>query len=75
MLVSKAPDRCVYCKGDDPNCGFCEMGVPLDTQEDWDNTWGHAFNLAADIANRGIDGALARRDGLRNAQRQSEQPT
>lgn len=35
----KAPERCVYCNGDDPDCGFCELGVPLDTQEDWDRTW------------------------------------
>lgn len=37
---SRAPDRCHYCGGDDPDCGFCEQGVPLDTQEDWDASWG-----------------------------------
>ena len=45
--MSKAPDRCLYCDGTDPNCGFCEMGVPLDTQEDWDRTWGRAFAAAS----------------------------
>lgn len=38
--MSKAPEKCAYCAGDDPNCGFCEMGVPLDTQADWDASWG-----------------------------------
>lgn len=41
----KAPDRCLYCDGTDPNCGFCDMGKPLDTQEDWDNSWGNVFEL------------------------------
>ena len=46
--VSKAPDRCLYCKGDDPNCGFCEMGVPLDTQQDWDRSWGRVERPISD---------------------------
>lgn len=42
---SKAPTTCVYCHGtgqaDDANeCGFCDGGSPLDTQEDWDRSWG-----------------------------------
>lgn len=41
----KAPKVCLYCDGtgkaDDTNeCGFCENGKPLDTQDDWDHTWG-----------------------------------
>lgn len=36
----KRPEKCAYCDGTDPNCGFCEMGTPLDTQEDWDASWG-----------------------------------
>ena len=24
-------------------CGFCDGGVPLDTQEDWDRTWGRVL--------------------------------
>jgi hypothetical protein len=47
--VSKAPEHCLYCKGDDPNCGFCEMGKPLDTQEDWDNSWGRVEKLIHDF--------------------------
>lgn len=35
-----APTRCMYCHGDNPDCGFCDDGLPLDTQEDWDRTWG-----------------------------------
>ena len=42
--MSKAPEKCAYCTGDDPNCGFCEMGVPLDTQEDWDKSWGRILD-------------------------------
>jgi hypothetical protein len=38
--MSDAPTVCAYCQGDDPNCGFCDNGKPLDTQEDWDNSWG-----------------------------------
>lgn len=41
--MGKAPTRCLYCKGENPDCGFCENGVPLDTQEDWDNSWGRIF--------------------------------
>lgn len=44
--MSVAPERCLYCDGTDPNCGFCDMGKPLDTQEDWDNSWGHTFESA-----------------------------
>jgi len=36
----KRPTTCAYCDGTDPNCGFCDNGVPLDTQEDWDRSWG-----------------------------------
>lgn len=43
--MSKAPERCLYCKGDDPNCGFCENGVPLDTEEDWDRSWGSILRV------------------------------
>jgi hypothetical protein len=42
--MSKAPENCIYCdgKGNGPGspCGFCAGGKPLDTQEDWDNSWG-----------------------------------
>ncbi len=46
--MGKAPDTCLYC--DDlgnskagGSCGFCEGGKPLDTQEDWDRSWGRVF--------------------------------
>jgi hypothetical protein len=42
--MSKAPVKCLYCNGNDPNCGFCEKGIPLDTQEDWDESWGRLFD-------------------------------
>jgi hypothetical protein len=47
--MSTAPDLCHYCdsKGNSPaggKCGFCEDGIPLDTQEDWDNSWGKIFD-------------------------------
>lgn len=42
--MGKAPEVCLYCDGtgEGPGspCGFCENGKPLDTQEDWDNSWG-----------------------------------
>lgn len=43
--MSKAPEVCLYCDGEGNSsaggrCGFCENGKPLDTQEDWDNSWG-----------------------------------
>lgn len=45
--MGKAPEICINCKGtgDGPGspCGFCENGKPLDTQEDWDATWGRLF--------------------------------
>lgn len=42
--MSKAPEICGYCDGEGNstaggNCGFCELGKPLDTQEDWDQSW------------------------------------
>lgn len=40
---SKAPTTCHYCYGTDPGCGFCEDGRPLDTQEDWDHSWGRVL--------------------------------
>lgn len=47
--MSKAPEVCLYCKGtgEGPGspCGFCENGVPLDTQEDWDKGWGKLFDM------------------------------
>jgi hypothetical protein len=42
--MSKAPVKCLYCDGKDPNCGFCQDGIPLDTQKDWDNSWGRIFD-------------------------------
>lgn len=43
--MSKAPKICLYCDGEGNSdagghCGFCAGGKPLDTQEDWDNSWG-----------------------------------
>lgn len=45
--MSKAPEVCLYCKGTGHGpgggcgtCGFCDKGKPLDTQDDWDNSWG-----------------------------------
>lgn len=44
----EAPKTCLYCDGlgNGPGspCGFCENGIPLDTQEDWDNSWGKVFD-------------------------------
>jgi hypothetical protein len=47
--MGKAPEVCIYCKGTGESsaggsCGFCEGGKPLDTQEDWDRTWGKALD-------------------------------
>jgi hypothetical protein len=44
------PTTCVYCDGHGNSdaggeCGFCDQGLPLDTQENWDNTWGRVFDL------------------------------
>ena len=43
--MSKAPEICMYCDGLGNSkaggaCGFCKGGIPSDTQEDWDNSWG-----------------------------------
>lgn len=44
--MSEAPKVCMYCDGNGAGtspenpCGFCDKGKPLDTQEDWDNSWG-----------------------------------
>lgn len=51
------PTTCVYCDGTGrgpelivgdghTECGFCDKGVPLDTQEDWDRTWGRALKAS-----------------------------
>lgn len=46
--MTRAPEACLYCdgKGNGPGapCGFCVDGKPLDTQEDWDRTWGRVFD-------------------------------
>lgn len=49
------PKVCAYCDGHGNSkaggeCGFCDKGKPLDTQEDWDNSWGAAFKLADELA-------------------------
>ena len=42
-----APETCLYCDGEGNGpgapCGFCIHGKPLDTQEDWNNSWGRIF--------------------------------
>jgi hypothetical protein len=43
--MSKAPEICSYCDGlgnsrANGPCGFCTNGKPLDTQEDWNQSWG-----------------------------------
>lgn len=43
--MNGAPKVCHYCDGHGNSsaggaCGFCRDGKPLDTQEDWDRTWG-----------------------------------
>lgn len=49
---STPPEICAYCDGTGRSsaavegqneCGFCDQGTPLDTQEDWDRTWGRAL--------------------------------
>lgn len=46
---SMAPELCLYCKGQDPECGFCENGKPLDTQENWDKSWGAIPDLIVEL--------------------------
>ena len=46
--MGKAPEICLYCDKEGNSragglCGFCIEGKPLDTQEDWDNSWGKTF--------------------------------
>lgn len=48
IVMSKRPEVCRYCDGHGNSsaggkCGFCEDGVPLDTQADWDESWGKIF--------------------------------
>lgn len=50
--MSKAPDKCLYCGGKGyrsvgdqlEECGFCDNGSPLDSQRDWDKSWGNLPN-------------------------------
>jgi hypothetical protein len=47
--VSEAPKVCMYCDGQGNSkaggaCGFCDHGVPLETQEDWDKSWGKVLD-------------------------------
>lgn len=49
--MSKAPEVCLYCDGEGNSsaggrCGFCENGKPLDTQSDWDASWGKVEEYA-----------------------------
>jgi hypothetical protein len=60
-FMSKASEVCLYCDGEGNGpgvpCGFCEEGKPLDTQEDWDATWGHI--------DKAIDKFLGKKDNER----------
>jgi hypothetical protein len=51
-VESEAPKVCLYCDGEGNGsagpCGFCDKGKPLDTQEDWDNSWGRTFRRKAE---------------------------
>lgn len=52
--MSKAPEICRYCDGEGNSdagghCGFCAGGKPLDTQEDWDNSWGRVQEEALEF--------------------------
>lgn len=47
--MGKAPTICRYCDGEGHSsaggdCGFCENGKPLDTQDDWDRSWGRVLD-------------------------------
>ena len=53
--MSKAPEVCLYCDKQGNSkaggaCGFCVEGKPLDTQEDWDNSWGGILEKAVKFA-------------------------
>lgn len=58
------PTVCIYCDGHGNGaagpCGFCENGAPLDTQEDWDRTWGHTFRTV--LSPEAFDALLAELD-------------
>lgn len=54
--MGKAPATCLYCDGKGNStaggeCGFCEGGKPLDTQADWDASWGNVY-FDGDVADR-----------------------
>lgn len=55
--MSKAPEICLYCDGEGNSsaggrCGFCENGKPLDTQEDWDQSWNGLTERAIKFAEK-----------------------
>ena len=72
--MSKAPEICLYCDGEGNSsaggpCGFCENGKPLDTQEDWDNSWGKVMDSSVDdfgIPNPEVMKRIIERYGKRN---------
>lgn len=63
--MSKAPEICLYCDGEGNSsaggrCGFCENGKPLDTQEDWDKSWGRIFAIIKKRNERRMNEAFGR---------------
>lgn len=51
--MSKAPEFCLYCDKQGNSsaggpCGFCINGKPLDTQEDWDKSWGKILDKTSE---------------------------
>ena len=50
----KAPTTCLYCDGHGNSsaggsCGFCNRGRPLDTQPDWDASWGARLAAVSEV--------------------------
>lgn len=66
---SVTPDHCLYCggagNGTGAPCGFCVEGRPLDTQEDWDRSWGKVF--AQIEANRADPSRTVKRSDRRHS--------
>jgi hypothetical protein len=59
------PTRCLACDGAKVDCGFCALGVPLDSAADWQRTWGALVERTGSAASEPAAGPAGEGDGFR----------